>query len=190
MLKKAESRAGPARLALAASMNRPGGNMTGIATLASLLTGKHVGLLHELVPSAKMIAVLVTPDSNSGVPREAAEATGALGLQLRVLDAATDREIEAAFATLGRQPADAMVVATSPFFVTRAKQIAALVGRHRLPAIYQRREFAEAGGLMSYGYDVADGYRHMGLYAAAFSRATRRPTCRCSSRPGSSSSST
>jgi putative ABC transport system substrate-binding protein len=137
-----------------------------------------------------MIAVLVTPDSNSGVPREAAEATGALGLQLRVLDAATDREIEAAFATLGRQPADAMVVATSPFFVTRAKQIAALVGRHRLPAIYQRREFAEAGGLMSYGYDVADGYRHMGLYAAAFSRATRRPTCRCSSRPGSSSSST
>jgi putative ABC transport system substrate-binding protein len=155
----------PVRTGLAASMNRPGGNMTGITTLVSLLTGKHVGLLHELVPNAKTIAVLLTPSATGNQQRDAAEATATLGLQLRVLSAATDSEIEAAFATLDRQPVDAMVVATSPFFVTRAKEIAALAASHRLPAIYARREYAEAGGLMSYGYDVGDGYRHMGLYA-------------------------
>jgi putative ABC transport system substrate-binding protein len=132
--------ADPVRLGLAASMNRPGGNMTGITTLANLLTGKRVGLLHELVPNAKTIALLNTPSPDSVEPRDAAEATATLGLQLRVLESATDREIEAAFATLDRQPVDAIVVATSPFFVTRANQIAALVRRHRLPAIYPRRD--------------------------------------------------
>jgi putative tryptophan/tyrosine transport system substrate-binding protein len=117
----------PVRLGLVASMNRPGGNMTGITTLANLLTGKRVGLLHELVPSAKTIAVLVTAGPNSDEtrdePRDAAEAAATLGLQLRLFEAATDRAIEAAFATLDRQPADAMLVATSPLFLTRAKQI-------------------------------------------------------------------
>jgi putative ABC transport system substrate-binding protein len=157
--------ADPVRLGLAASINRPGGNMTGITTLANLLTGKRVGLLHVLVPNAKTIALLSTPSPDSVEPRDAAEATATLGLQLRVLESVTDREIEAAFATLDRQPVDAIVVATSPFFVTRANQIASLMRRHRLPAIYPRREFAEAGGLMSYGYDVTDGYRQMGIYA-------------------------
>src|SRR5262249_20678776 len=128
--------------------------------------GKHMGLLYDLVPNAKTIAMLVSTSATSvAQQRDAAEATAKLGLQLRVLNATTDSELEAAFATLDKQPVDAIVVATSPFFVTRAKEIVALMARHRLPAIYARREFAEAGGLMSYGYDVGDGYRQMGIYA-------------------------
>jgi len=164
--------ADPVRLGLVASMNRPGGNMTGINTLVGELTGKRLGLLHELVPNAKTIALLLDPNSPGqyssdvvGVPLTDARAAAAtLGHELIVLYTHTVSEFDAAFATLN-QRADAMVVATSPFFVTRAKQIAALVASRRLPAIYARREFAEAGGLMSYGYDVGDGYRQMGNYA-------------------------
>jgi ABC-type uncharacterized transport system substrate-binding protein len=96
---------------------------------------------------------------------DAREATAKLGLQLNVLNASTDSELDAALATLSRQRADAMVVITSPFIITRAKKIAALAAQHGVPAIYARREYAEAGGLMSYGYDVGDGYRQMGIYA-------------------------
>ena len=155
----------PVRAGLVVSFNRPGGNITGISTLVNLLTGKSLGLLHELVPNARMIALLNSALSLNTEVSDARAATATLGLQLIVLNADTNSEIDAAFATLNQQRADAMVVATSPFFVTRAKQIAALVASHRLPAIYARREFAEAGGLMSYGYDVGDGYRQMGNYA-------------------------
>ena len=155
----------PVRAGLVASFNRPGGNITGISTLVNLLTGKSLGLLHELVPNARTIALLHSALSLNTAVNDARAATATLGLQLIVLNADTNSEIDAAFATLNQQRADAMVVATSPFFVTRAKQIAALVASHRLPAIYARREFAEAGGLMSYGYDVGDGYRQMGNYA-------------------------
>ena len=155
----------PVRAGLVASFNRPGGNITGISTLVNLLTGKSLGLLHELVPNARTIALLHSALSLNTAVIDARAATATLGLQLIVLNADTNSEIDAAFATLNQQRADAMVVATSPFFVTRAKQIAALVASHRLPAIYARREFAEAGGLMSYGYDVGDGYRQMGNYA-------------------------
>ena len=155
----------PVRAGLVASFNRPGGNITGISTLVNLLTGKSLGLLHELVPNARTIALLNSAISLNTAVNDARAATATLGLQLIVLNADTNSEIDAAFATLNQQRADAMVVATSPFFVTRAKQIAALVASHRLPAIYARREFAEAGGLMSYGYDVGDGYRQMGNYA-------------------------
>ena len=155
----------PVRAGLVVSFNRPGGNITGISTLVNLLTGKSLGLLHELVPNARTIALLHSALSLNTAVNDARAATATLGLQLIVLNADTNSEIDAAFATLNQQRADAMVVATSPFFVTRAKQIAALVASHRLPAIYARREFAEAGGLMSYGYDVGDGYRQMGNYA-------------------------
>jgi putative ABC transport system substrate-binding protein len=158
----------PVRLGLVASFNRPGGNVTGISTLVSQLTGKSLGLLHELVPNAKTIALLLDPSTSGSSDvqlRDAREAAATLGLQLNVLNAGTDSELDAAFATLNQQPVGAMVVPTYPFFVTRAKQIAALVASHRLPAIYARREFAEAGGLMSYGYDVGDGYRRIGVYA-------------------------
>ena len=162
----------PVRAGLVASFNRPGGNITGISTLVNLLTGKSLGLLHELVPNARTIALLHSALSLNTAVNDARAATATLGLQLIVLNADTNSEIDAAFATLNQQRADAMVVATSPFFVTRAKQIAALVASHRLPAIYARREFAQAGGLMSYGYDVGDGYRQMGNYAG---RSVRKP---------------
>jgi putative tryptophan/tyrosine transport system substrate-binding protein len=164
----------PVRSGLVASFSRPGGNITGIFSLISDLTGKKLGLLHELVPNAKTIALLLHPaltDEQQLI--DAREATAKLGLQLNVLNANTDSEIDAAFATLNRQPADALVVAVSPFYVTRAKQIAALAAQYRVPAIYARREFAEAGGLMSYSYDVGDGYRQMGNYASRILKGTK-----------------
>jgi putative tryptophan/tyrosine transport system substrate-binding protein len=147
---------------LVSSYNRPGGNITGIAPLATL-PGKYMSLLHDLVPNATTIAMLRNNRAQAEV--EIRQAATTLGLQLLVLEAGTDGEIDAAFAALNQQQVDAMLVITSAFFVTRAKQIAALAARHGVPAIYPRREFAEAGGLLSYGYDVADGYRQMGNYA-------------------------
>ena len=153
---------------LVPNYNRPGGNITGINSLVGSLTSKHVSLLHDLVPNAKTIALLrdrlaATPESSiSPIEGEAREAAAVFGLQLLVLYAGTDGEIDAA---CDRQRPDAMLIATSPFFVTRAKRIAALAARHGVPVIYPRREFAVAGGLISYGYDVADGYRQMGRYA-------------------------
>jgi putative ABC transport system substrate-binding protein len=160
--------ADPVRAGLVSSLNRPGGNMTGVYSLAAEMMGKQLGLLHELVPNAKTIALLLDPGIGQGqgqVPRDGREAAATLGLQLLVLNAATEGEIDAAFAAANRQPPAAMVVATSPFFITRAKQIAALAARHGVPAIYARREYTAAGGLMSYGIDVADGYRQIGNYA-------------------------
>jgi putative ABC transport system substrate-binding protein len=157
----------PVREGVVASMNRPGGNVTGVAPLTSDLSGKQLGLLHDLVPKATTIAALFEPanEGNRIALRDARDATAALGQKLLVLEAGTAEEIEAQFARLGQEPADAMLVPTSPFFVTRAGQIAALAARHRIPAIYARREFAEAGGLMSYGFNVSDSYRDMGRYA-------------------------
>jgi putative tryptophan/tyrosine transport system substrate-binding protein len=149
---------------LVSSYSRPGGNITGIAPMTTL-PGKLVSLLHDLVPNAKTIAMLIQPNTAAQQLVEAREAAATLGVQLLVLTPDTDGEIDAAFAALKQQQVDAMLVVASPFFVTRAKQIAALAARHGVPAIYPRREFAEAGGLLSYGYDVADGYRQMGNYA-------------------------
>jgi putative ABC transport system substrate-binding protein len=157
----------PVREGLVASMNRPGGNVTGVTSLTGELSGKQLGLLHDLIPKAGTIAALVDP----GVPilgpialRDVGDATAALGQKLLLLDARTAEEIDAQFASLVQEPADAMLVAASPFFVTRAGQIVALAARHRVPAIYTRREFAEAGGLMSYGSNVAETARELGRY--------------------------
>jgi putative ABC transport system substrate-binding protein len=132
------------------------------------LSGKQLGLLHDLVPKAATIAGLFhpgqTPEYRIAL-RDVRDAAAVLGQKLLVLEASTAEEIDAQFASLDREPADAMLMTTSPFFMTRAGQIAALAARHRIPAIYARREFVEAGGLMSYGYNVADSYREMGRYA-------------------------
>jgi putative tryptophan/tyrosine transport system substrate-binding protein len=159
--------ADPVRLGLVASMNRPGGNVTGVASLVGELSGKQMGLLHDLVPQAATIAALFDPrlETSENRLREARNAAAGLGQKLLVLNASTVEEIDAQFAKLDREPADAMLMTTSSFFVTRARQIAALAARHRIPAIYARREFTEAGGLMSYGANVADGYREVGRYA-------------------------
>ena len=149
-------------------MNRPGGNVTGTAALSNELSGKQLGLLHDLVPKAATIAALLDARLSSGettILREARDAAAALGQKLLVLEAGTAEEIDAQFARLDQEPPDAMLVPTSPIFLIRAGQIAALAARHSIPAIYARREFAEAGGLMSYGYDVANGYRELGRYA-------------------------
>jgi putative ABC transport system substrate-binding protein len=157
--------ADPVRVGLVASMNRPGGNVTGVSLFLVELSGKHLSLLRDLVPKAATIAVLSDPSMRITVPRDARDATAALGQKLLVLEASTAEEIDAQFASLDQEPADAMLVTASPFFLTRAGQIAALAARHRIPAIYMRRDFAEVGGLMSYGYNVADSYREMGRYA-------------------------
>jgi putative ABC transport system substrate-binding protein len=154
----------PVRSGLVSSFNRPGGNITGIFPLNTLM-GKFMGLVHEVVPDAKTIAVLYGGRDPQLVKDEAREPAARLGVQVLFFTAGTEGEIDAAFAAMKQQRAEALVVITSPFFVTRAKLIAALAARHGLPAIYARREFAEAGGLMSYGYDVADGYRLLGVYA-------------------------
>jgi putative tryptophan/tyrosine transport system substrate-binding protein len=137
------------------------------------LSGKYLGLLHDLVPKAATIAVLLDPREPTGetiILPDARDAAAALRQKLLVLEASTADEIDAQFARLDQEPADAMLVTVNPFFLTRAGQIAALAARHRIPAIYYRREFAQAGGLMSYGYDVADAYREAGRYAGRILR--------------------
>jgi putative ABC transport system substrate-binding protein len=158
----------PVQTGLVASINHPGGNVTGVYSLLGELAGKNFGLLHELVPKVGNVALLqshVSPGpSYRQVQIEATEAAARLGVQLRMFDANSDSELDAAFATLNQQRIEAVLVATNPFFMTRATRIAALAASHRVPAIYARREFADAGGLMSYGNDVRDGYRQMGNY--------------------------
>jgi putative ABC transport system substrate-binding protein len=153
-------------LGLISSYNRPGGNITGSSNYINSLTAIQLGLLHDLVPNAKTIALLVyNRGSLEQAKNDAGEAAATLGLQVLFFAARTEGEIDAAFAAMNQQQADAMLVRTSPFFVTRAKQIAALAACHGLPAIYPRREFAEAGGLMSYSESIAETYRGLGNYA-------------------------
>jgi putative ABC transport system substrate-binding protein len=160
--------ADPVGMGLVATINRPGGNATGVNTLVSELSGKQLSLLRDLVPKAATIAALIDPALRITGPialRGARDTAAALGQKLLILEASTADEIDAQFGRLHQEPADAMLVITSPFFMTRAGRIVVLAARHRIPAIYMRREYAEAGGLMSYGYNVAELYREMGRYA-------------------------
>ena len=156
----------PVRLGLVASLARPGGNATGINFFTQETTTKRLGLLHEIVPKAVRIAVLVNPanaPTAEATLRDIPEAARALGLQIQVLKASTSREIEATFATLGRERADALFVSGDAFFTSRAVQFATLAMRHVLPTIYSNRQFPEVGGLMSYGTDVASRFRQAGV---------------------------
>ena len=152
----------PVRVGLLDSLNRPGGNVTGVSTLVFELIEKGLGLLHELVPSAKIFTMLHNPDNSTEEVNQARDAIAKLGLRLNVLNATTDSELDAAFTSLDQQRADALLVSTSPFYLTRAKHIAALAAQYRVPTMYVRREYVEAGGLVSYGYVIADGYRLVG----------------------------
>jgi putative ABC transport system substrate-binding protein len=156
----------PVREGFVAGLNRPGGNITGVTFFAALVGGKMLGLLHELIPNAAVIALFAVsrePGSEQ-VASDAREAAHALGRQLLVLDAGTPSDIDTAFATL-RQRAGGLLVAGSPFFTGRRQQIVTLAARDAIPAIYSNREFVAEGGLMSYGNDAADLYRRAGLYA-------------------------
>ena len=157
----------PVRHGVVASLAGPGGNATGINFLTSEVVPKRLGLLHELLPAAVRVAVLVNPanvPSAEATLRDIPEAARAIGLQIQVHKAATSREIEAAFASIARDRANALFVGPDGFFNARRVQFATLAMRYRIPAAYTSREFVEVGGLMSYGTDLVDVYRQIGVY--------------------------
>ena len=157
----------PVKSGLVASLSRPGGNLTGISNLSTAMEPKRVGLLHELVPQATAFGALLNPEfpTTEDQLKDIQSAAKTTRLELHVLRASNDREIEAAFETLTQQHIAALLVAADPFFNTRRAEIAALAARHRVPAMYSFRDYAAAGGLMSYGIDLADVYRQNGVYA-------------------------
>jgi putative ABC transport system substrate-binding protein len=161
------SGADPVRIGLVSSYNRPGGNITGFHVQFSQLVGKRLVLLHETVPQAARIAVLINPDHPSDAKltvKNATQAAHALGLDLHVFNATTISEIDDAFAALMRWRADAVLVGPDPFFSSRRRQIVTLAARHALPTSTFGRRWIEAGGLISYGIDTADTYRLAGVY--------------------------
>jgi putative tryptophan/tyrosine transport system substrate-binding protein len=157
----------PVKMGLVASISRPGRNATGISLLTTAPEAKRLGMLHELVPSAAVIGVLIDPNYQQAEDqaREIREAAQALDLQIEIAYAGKDQELELALATLAQRHAAALLVTADPFFDTRRDRVIALAAQFRLPAIYQFREYAVAGGLMSYGVSLADGYRQVGVYA-------------------------
>jgi putative tryptophan/tyrosine transport system substrate-binding protein len=157
----------PVQIGLVASLNRPSGNVTGLALLTVELAAKQLEVLHELLRTSAAVALLVNPNNPAAEPetKGVRDAARSLGLQLHVLDAGTEGEIDAAFGKLIELRARALVVSVDPFLNSQRAQIVALAARHAVPAIYGVREFATAGGLMSYGTDLADAYRHVGIYA-------------------------
>jgi putative tryptophan/tyrosine transport system substrate-binding protein len=149
-----------------ASLNRPGGNVTGVSWFNALVAGKALGLLHELDAKAALVALLVNRQLPEAVSTEsdAQEAARILGRRLLVLNASTPSEIDAAFATMRQRRADALLVGSDPFFTSRRQQIVALAARDAIPTMYTNREFVEDGGLISYGNDTVDGYVRAGVY--------------------------
>jgi putative ABC transport system substrate-binding protein len=156
----------PVKLGMVASLNRPGGNATGVANLESELVGKQIELLHELLPKAAVIGLLVNPTSQNTETqlRDVSIAARDFGLHIPVQNASSDRELDTAFAMLVEQRAFGLVVGSDPFFYGRRERIVDLAARHALPAIYYDREYVADGGLMSYGTSITDGYRLTGVY--------------------------
>ena len=160
----------PVKLGLVPSLARPGGNATGINFFDSEVAAKQLGLLHELVPKAVRVAVLVNPANTTiteTLLREIPEAARGLGLQIQVINASTSHEIDAAFASLAPERPDALVVAGDAFFASRRTQLVTLTARDRLPTAYTTREIVAAGGLMSYGTNIADAFHHIGVYTGS-----------------------
>jgi putative ABC transport system substrate-binding protein len=156
----------PVRLGLVASLARPGGNVTGINNFIYELVAKRLALLRELVPAAVRVAVLVNPANaqTETTMRDVEAAARAIGLQLQIVNASSSREIDAAFAIFVRDQVDALFIPPDPLFISRRIQIVQLAARHAFPATYPVRDFAEAGGLMSYGTNTADAWRQTGIY--------------------------
>jgi len=159
--------ADPVAAGLIASLSRPGGNVTGISNLSTALEAKRVGLMHDLVPQATAIGALINPDfpTTATQLKDMQEAAGKLGLKLEVLRASSDRELEAAFASVAQHRIPALMVAADAFFNSRREKLAAMAAQDKLPAMYSFRDYAAAGGLMSYGIDLSDVYRLVGVYA-------------------------
>jgi ABC-type uncharacterized transport system substrate-binding protein len=164
--------ADPVEAGLVASLNRPGGNITGVLTMNNEIGAKRLGLLHELLPGAARFAVLVNPSnpSNEALIADAQAAASAIGRKIEVLTASTNRDIDAAFAILMQKRVDALLVVPDPLFVNRRVQLQSLATRYAVPAIYSVRENAEAGGLMSYGSSLTDLFRQTGIYVGRILR--------------------
>jgi putative ABC transport system substrate-binding protein len=156
----------PVELGLVDTLNRPGGNLTGVTTLNTEVGPKRLELAHELVPSAKLIGLLVNPKSPNAetLTRDMRTAAGNLGFTLLVLHAASERDFDTAFARLAEHRAGALVITTDAFFISRIEQLARLTLRHAVPAIFQYRDFVAAGALMSYGGSFLEPYRQVGVY--------------------------
>jgi putative tryptophan/tyrosine transport system substrate-binding protein len=158
----------PVRIGLVASLARPASNLTGINFLNRELASKQLELLRKLVPKATRFAALVDPanaEITEATLRDVKQAATAIGLQIQFLNASTSDEIDAVFATVARERPDALFVGADPFLNSRRVQLSLLAMRHAIPAIYSNREFAEVGGLLTYGSDIADAYRQVGVYA-------------------------
>ncbi len=157
----------PVRLGLVASLNRPGGNLTGVTILAVEVAPKRLELLHELIPTARVMALLVNP-ANPGLAETSSKsvlsAAKALGLELHILNASAEHDFDGVFAELTQLRAGGLVIGGDPFFTARQEQLAALAVRHAMPTVYENREFAAAGGLMSYGGSITDAFRQIGIY--------------------------
>jgi putative tryptophan/tyrosine transport system substrate-binding protein len=165
----------PVKIGLAQSLNRPGGNATGVSVLTTAPESKRLGLLHELAPAAKAVGVLINPyyRKAEAQERELREAAGTIGQPIHIAYARSDAELERAFETLVREGAGALLVGADPFFDTRRDRIIAFAAERRLPAVYQFREYAVGGGLMSYGVDLPAGYRQVGNYAGQILKGAR-----------------
>jgi putative ABC transport system substrate-binding protein len=162
----------PVQLGLVVSLNRPGGNVTGVSPFVNVLGAKRLELLLEIVPSVNAIGVILNPRHPEGdkTVRDVTEAGRSLGQTIHVITAGSEDEIDAAFADLAKLPVGAIIVATDPFFTVRRAQILGLAARYSLPAIYDTREYATAGGLMAYGTSIPDAYRQLGIYVARILR--------------------
>ena len=156
----------PVKLGLVAALNRPGGNVTGVTQFSTALEGKRLEFLHELVPKATVLALLVNPTfpGTDAIINDMQTAARTLGVKLNVLNASSEDDLDTAVASVAQLRAGALIVASDPFFISRRGQLVALLAHHAVPAIYQFREFAAAGGLMSYGTNLADTYRQVGVY--------------------------
>ena len=163
----------PAKLGLVASIARPDGNATGINFFGQEVAAKRLGLLHELVPKAVRIAVLVNPANTETELRIVQEAAPTIGLQIQILNATTIGEIDAAFATIERERPDALFVAGDAFFTSRRVQFATLTARSRIPATYSWRDYVAVGGLMSYGTDFTEAFRQVGVYTGKILKGAR-----------------
>jgi putative ABC transport system substrate-binding protein len=155
----------PVRLGLVVSLARPGGNATGVNFFSDELVAKRLELLRELVPAATRVAVLLNPANAGTMLGDVETAAGTMGLQIKVINVSTSRDIDTAFATFGRERPDALFVIGGPFLLSRRMQLALLAARYAIPTSYGSREYAEMGGLMTYGASLTDAHRQAGVYA-------------------------
>jgi ABC-type uncharacterized transport system substrate-binding protein len=165
----------PVAAGLVTSLNRPGGNVTGVSFFTIALGAKRLELLHELVPNATVFAMILNPKSpNADVQlKDAQAAAHVLGQQIHVFNASTENEIDAAFTDIAKQKFDALFVGTDPFFTSQRDRLVALAARNRIPAVYSLRDYVQAGGLMSYGASLTDAYRQAGIYAGRILKGTQ-----------------